>query len=254
VREAQLAARIRHPNSSVRMRRRTGDRALLHRDGVCRRRVAFVAFAARPRRGEGAAIITGIAHALALAEENQWWHRDISRQHHARSARHGQAGRSRPGQAAIDSRTSITWADRSWDAAYMSPEQARDAKVADTRTISTASRTFFECLTGRPRSREKRLQHHERAADEPSPSPPPSARYFPSRLICRKMMAKTRDLRYADPGPCCAICSTARPAGIRAGPVGSGEFRSRFTRRTPAALQYGVETSADGVASSRSCQ
>ena len=84
----------------------------------------------------------------------------------------------------------------------MSPEQAQDAKIADTRDdIYSLGASFYECLTGEPPFQgETPYNIMSELLTKPSPQPR-KVRPEVSRsadLICRKMMAKTRSLRYAN--------------------------------------------------------
>ncbi len=102
----------------------------------------------------------------------------------------------------IDSRTSITLGGSFMGTpAYMSPDQARDAKVADTRDdIYSLGATFYECLTGVPPFQgETPYNIMSELLTKPSPRPRdlrPELRES-TDLVCRKMMAKNRELRYA---------------------------------------------------------
>src|SRR5471030_1557271 len=149
-------------------------------------------------------IVTGIAHALVLAEESSIVHRDIKPDNIMLDLR-GTPKLADLGLAknAIDSHTSLTLGGSFMGTpAYMSPEQARDAKVADTRDdIYSLGASFYECLTGEaPFQGETPYNIMSELLTKPSPKPrdvrPNLSRL--ADLICRKMMAKIRDLRYPD--------------------------------------------------------
>jgi hypothetical protein len=258
VREAQLAARIRHPNVIAVMDAAQDEPTGLYY--IVMEYVGGGSLSWHLRHGplpeaKALAIITGIAHALALAEENQVVHRDIKPDNIMLDLR-GTAKLADLGLAkhAIDSRTSITLGGSFMGTpAYMSPEQARDAKVADTRDdIYSLGATFFECLTGRPPFQgETPYNIMSELLMKPSPSPrafrPEISRS--ADLICRKMMAKTRDLRYADARALLRDlqhCQTCGDSGLDQLEAVHFDHDSVLARQ--AALHYGVETSADGVA------
>ena len=148
------------------------------------------------------AIITGIAHALVIAEENRIVHRDIKPENIMLDLR-GMAKLADLGLAKHSLDTSLTIGGSFMGTpAYMSPEQARDAKIADTRDdIYSLGASFYECLTGEPPFQgETPYNIMSELLTKPSPRPralrPDVTRS--ADLICRKMMAKTRDLRYQD--------------------------------------------------------
>ncbi len=120
-------------------------------------------------------IITGIAQALIIAEENHIVHRDIKPDNIMLDGR-GTPKLADLGLAKhdIDSRTSLTLGGSFMGTpAYMSPEQARDAKVADTRDdIYSLGATFYECLTGQPPfSGETPYNIMSELLTKPSPKP-----------------------------------------------------------------------------------
>ena len=207
IREAQLAARIRHPNVIAVM-----DAAHDEATGLYYIVMEFVgggSLAWHLRNGplpekKALAVVTGIAQALGIAEENRIVHRDIKPENILLDLR-GTAKLGDLGLAkhALDSRTSLTLGGSYMGTpAYMSPEQARDAKIADTRDdIYSLGASFYECLTGQPPFQgETPYNIMSELLTKPSPKPrdvrPDLSRSVD--LICRKMMAKNRDLRYPD--------------------------------------------------------
>jgi serine/threonine protein kinase len=162
IREAQMAARIRHPNVIAVM-----DAAYDETTGlyfIVQEFVGGGSLSWHLRNGplteqKALAIITGIAQALVVAEENSIVHRDIKPDNIMLDAR-GTAKLADLGLAknAIDNQITLTLGGSFMGTpAYMSPEQARDAKVADTRDdIYSLGATFYECLTGQPPSRARR--------------------------------------------------------------------------------------------------
>jgi serine/threonine protein kinase len=207
IREAQLAARIRHPNVIAVMDAAHDEPTGLY--FIVLEYVGGGALAWHLRNGplpenKALAITTAIAHALVIAEENIIVHRDIKPDNIMLDSR-GTAKLADLGLAkhSIDSRTSLTQGGSYMGTpAYMSPEQARDAKVADTRDdIYSLGATFYECLTGKPPF-EGETPYNIMSELLTKPSPKVSdSRPDVSRsvdMICRKMMAKTRGLRYGD--------------------------------------------------------
>jgi len=201
------------------------------------------------------AIITGIAHALVVAEENRIVHRDIKPDNIMLDLR-GTAKLADLGLAkqAIESHTSITLGGSFMGTpAYMSPEQARDAKIADTRDdIYSLGATFYECLTGTPPFQgETPYNIMSELLTKPSPKPRTSHPEISrsADLICRKMMAKTRSLRYADANALLhdlQICQAFGDAGLDRLDASNFDQDSKLVREE--AASYGIETSADGVA------
>jgi hypothetical protein len=207
IREAQLAARIRHPNVIAVMDAAHDEPTNLYY--IVLEYVGGGALSWHLRNGplpesKALSIMTGIAHALVIAEENSIVHRDIKPDNIMLDGR-GTAKLADLGLAkhCIDSRTSLTMGGSYMGTpAYMSPEQARDAKVADTRDdIYSLGATFYECLTGKPPF-EGETPYNIMSELLTKPSPKVSdLRPDVSRsvdMICRKMMAKTRGLRYGD--------------------------------------------------------
>lgn len=258
IREAQLAARIRHPNVIAVMDAGHDEATGLY--FIVMEYVGGGSLSWHLRNGplpeaKALAIVTGIAHALVIAEENRIVHRDIKPDNIMLDLR-GMAKLADLGLAkhAIDSRTSLTLGGSYMGTpAYMSPEQARDAKVADTRDdIYSLGASFYECLTGEPPFQgETPYNIMSEVLTKPSPRPrehrPEISRS--ADLICRKMMAKTRDLRYADAHALLKDlqhCQTFGDAGLDQLEAATFD-RDSFVARQQA-LNYGIDTSADGVA------
>jgi serine/threonine protein kinase len=255
--EAQLAARIRHPNVIAVMDAAHDD--LTGLSYIVMEYVGGGALSWHLRHGpipeaKALAIVTGIAQALAIAEENQIVHRDIKPDNIMLDLR-GTPKLADLGLAKhiINSHTSLTLGGSFMGTpAYMSPEQARDAKVADTRDdIYSLGATFYECLTGQPPFQgETPYNIMSELLTKPSPKPR-DARPEISRsadLICRKMMAKTRNLRYANARALLddlQICQTHGDAGLDR--LEAATFDSDAQQARQQAQAYGVETSADGV-------
>ncbi len=207
IREAQIAARIRHPNVIAVMDAAHDEATGLY--FIVQEYVGGGSLSWHLRNGplperKALAIVTGIAAALCVAEENKIVHRDIKPDNIMLDLR-GTAKLADLGLAkhGLDTQASLTLGGSFMGTpAYMSPEQARDAKVADTRDdIYSLGATFYQCLTGEPPFQgETPYNIMSELLTKPSPRPrdrnPEISRS--SDLICRKMMAKTRQLRYAD--------------------------------------------------------
>ena len=258
IREAQLAARIRHPNVIAVMDAAHDEVTGLY--FIVLEYVGGGSLSWHLRNGpipeaKALAIITGIAHALVIAEENSIVHRDIKPDNIMLDLR-GTSKLADLGLAkhAIDSRTSLTLGGSFMGTpAYMSPEQARDAKVADTRDdIYSLGATFFECLTGAaPFQGETPYNIMSELLTKPSPRPsdhrPEVSRSVD--LICRKMMAKTRELRYGDARALLCDLQHCQTFGdTRFDKLEAATFEQDSIMARQQARTFGVETSADGVA------
>ncbi len=261
IREAQLAARIRHPNVIAVMDAAHDEATGLY--FIVMEYVGGGSLSWHLRHGplpeaKALAIVTGIAHALVIAEENRIVHRDIKPDNIMLDLR-GTAKLADLGLAkhSIDSRTSLTMGGSFMGTpAYMSPEQARDAKIADTRDdIYSLGASFYECLTGEPPFQgETPYNIMSELLTKPSPIPR-AVRPEISRsadLICRKMMAKTRDLRYADARALLQDLLHAQAYGdSRLDRLEAASFDQDALVARQQELNYGVnhgiETSSDGV-------
>jgi len=257
IREAQLAARIRHPNVIAVMDAAHDEATGLY--FIVMEYVGGGSLSWHLRNGplpekKALAIITGITHALVIAEENRIVHRDIKPDNIMLDLR-GTAKLADLGLAkhALDSRLSLTLGGSFMGTpAYMSPEQARDAKIADTRDdIYSLGASFYECLTGEPPFQgETPYNIMSELLTKPSPKPS-AARPGISRsadLICRKMMAKTRDLRYADARALLQdlqLAQTYGDSGLDRLEAASFDHDSITARQQE--TTYGIETSSDGV-------
>jgi hypothetical protein len=259
IREAQLAARIRHPNVIAVM-----DAAHDEPTGLYYIVLEYVgggALSWHLRNGplpeaRALAVLYGIAQALVVAEENSIVHRDIKPENIMLDAR-GTAKLADLGLAKhdIDSRTSLTLGGSYMGTpAYMSPEQARDAKAADTRDdIYSLGATFYECLTGEPPfSGDTPYNIMSELLTKPSPKVS-DRRADVSRsadMICRKMMAKTRGLRYGDARSLvrdlqhCQTHGDARFDGLEAAAFARDSIMARQQ-----ALQHGVHAATEEVMS-----
>jgi serine/threonine protein kinase len=257
IREAQLAARIRHPNVIAVMDAAHDEATGLY--FIVMEYVGGGSLSWHLRNGplqekKALAIVTGIAHALVIAEENRIVHRDIKPDNILLDLR-GTAKLADLGLAkhALDSRLSLTIGGSFMGTpAYMSPEQARDAKVADTRDdIYSLGASFYECLTGEPPFQgETPYNIMSELLTKPSPRPG-ALRADLSRstdLICRKMMAKTRDLRYADARALLHDLQLAQTFGDSAlDRLDAADFDQDAISARQLEHDYGVETSSDGV-------
>jgi len=257
IREAQLAARIRHPNVIAVMDAAHDEATGLY--FIVMEYVGGGSLSWHLRHGplpeaKALAIVTGIAHALVIAEENRIVHRDIKPDNIMLDLR-GTAKLADLGLAknSIDSRTSLTMGGSFIGTpAYMSPEQARDAKIADTRDdIYSLGASFYECLTGEPPFQgETPYNIMSELLTKPSPKPrelrPTISRS--ADLICRKMMAKTRDLRYADARALLQDLQLAQTYGDSGlDRLEAASFDQDAIRAHQQELNYGIETSSDGV-------
>ena len=261
IREAQIAARIRHPNVIAVMDAAHDETTGLY--FIVQEFVGGGSLSWHLRNGplperKALAIITGIANALVVAEENSIVHRDIKPDNIMLDLR-GTAKLADLGLAKheIDAHTSLTLGGSFMGTpAYMSPEQARDAKVADTRDdIYSLGATFYECLTGEPPFKgETPYNIMSELLTKPSPHP---RKHHPelSRsvdLVCRKMMAKTRGLRYGDAKTLVQDlhhCQVVGDPGIDGLEAATFEQDSIMARQQ--ALELGVEPAADGAAPRR---
>jgi serine/threonine protein kinase len=261
IREAQLAARIRHPNVIAVM-----DAALDEASGayyIVMEYISGGSLAWHLRNGplpeaKALAVVTGIAQALVVAEDSRIVHRDIKPENIMLDLR-GTPKLADLGLAKhiIDSRTSITIGGSFMGTpAYMSPEQARDAKVADTRDdIYSLGASFYECLTGVPPFQgETPYNIMSELLTKPSPRPRdlrPDL-HKSTDLVCRKMMAKSRELRYTSARDLLADLHHVQAHGDKDRDL---LLAASFEREADLARQrelrretkYGIETSSDGV-------
>ena len=257
IREAQLAARIRHPNVIAVMDAAHDETTGLYY--IVMEYIGGGSLSWHLRHGplpeaKALAIVTGIAHALVIAEENRIVHRDIKPDNIMLDLR-GTAKLADLGLAkhALDSHLSLTIGGSFMGTpAYMSPDQARDAKIADTRDdIYSLGASFYECLTGEPPFQGE-TPYNIMSELLTKPSPRPSAlRPNISRsadLICRKMMAKSRELRYPNAR---ALLQDLQHAQMHGDAGLEGLDAATFDRDALQAHQqernYGIETSSDGV-------
>jgi hypothetical protein len=261
IREAQLAARIRHPNVIAVM-----DAAHDEAVGAYFIVMEYVnggSLAWHLRHGplpeaKALAIVTGIAQALVVAEESRVVHRDIKPENILIDL-HGTPKLADLGLAkhVLDSRTSITVGGSFMGTpAYMSPDQARDAKVADTRDdIYSLGATFYECLTGRPPFQgETPYNIMSELLTKPTPCPSDLRPEITgvTALVCRKMMAKDRELRYATARLLLDDLRLVHAHGDRARDrLVAASFDADLVRVRRHELQrqaqFGIETSSDGV-------
>jgi serine/threonine protein kinase len=261
IREAQLAARIRHPNVISVM-----DAALDEGSGAFYIVMEYAgggSLAWHLRNGplpeaKALAIVAGIAQALVVAEESRVVHRDIKPENILLDPR-GTPKLADLGLAKhiIDTRASITLGGSFMGTpAYMSPEQARDAKVADTRDdIYSLGATFYECLTGVPPFQgDTPYNIMSELLTKPSPRPRDLRPELlkSSDLVCRKMMAKNRELRYASARDLLRDLQHVQAHGGKDLDLllaASFEHEADMARQAELLREsrYGVETSSDGV-------
>jgi serine/threonine protein kinase len=261
IREAQLAARIRHPNVVAVM-----DAA--HDEGsgayfIVMEYIGGGSLSWHLRNGplpevRALAIVTGIAQALVIAEESRVVHRDIKPENIMLDLR-GMPKLADLGLAKhiIDSRASITIGGSFMGTpAYMSPEQARDAKVTDTRDdIYSLGASFYECLTGVPPFQgETPYNIMSELLTKPSPRPRDLRPHLleSTDLVCRKMMAKDRELRYANARDLLFDLQHVQAHGDKQRDLllaASFEQEADLARQTELRREtkYGIETSTDGV-------
>jgi len=259
IREAQLAARIRHPNVIAVMDAAHDEPTGLYY--IVFEYVGGGALAWHLRNGplpepKALSVMIGIAQALVVAEENNIVHRDIKPENIMLDSR-GAAKLADLGLAKhdIDSRTSLTMGGSYMGTpAYMSPEQARDAKAADTRDdIYSLGATFYECLTGDPPfTGDTPYNIMSELLTKPSPKVS-DRRPEVSRcvdMICRKMMAKTRGLRYGDARALLRDLQQFQLHGEGCfNRLEAAKFANESVMARQKALQHGVHTSADNVLS-----
>jgi len=259
IREAQLAARIRHPNVIAVMDAAHDEPTGLYY--IVFEYVGGGALSWHLRNGplpepKALAVMIGIAQALVVAEENSIVHRDIKPENIMLDSR-GAAKLADLGLAKhdIDSRTSLTMGGSYMGTpAYMSPEQARDAKAADTRDdIYSLGATFYECLTGDPPfTGDTPYNIMSELLTKPSPKVS-DRRPDVSKsvdMICRKMMAKTRGLRYGDARALLRDLQQYQLHGDGCfNRLEAASFANDSIMARQKALQHGVHTSADNVLS-----
>jgi serine/threonine protein kinase len=261
IREAQLAAQFRHTNVVAVM-----DAALDEPSGayyIVMEYISGGSLAWHLRNGplpekKTLGIVAGIAQALIVAEDSRIVHRDIKPENILLDPR-GTPKLADLGLAKniIDNRASITIGGSFMGTpAYMSPEQARDAKVADTRDdIYSLGATFYECLTGVPPFQgETPYNIMSELLTKPSPRPrdvrPELAET--TDLVCRKMMAKSRDLRYACARDLLRDLELVQMYGDReADQLIAAGFEHEADEARAAELRresrYGIETSSEGA-------
>ena len=257
IREAQLAARIRHPNVIAVMDAAHDETTGLYY--IVMEYVGGGSLSWHLRNGpmpeaKALAIVTGIAHALVIAEENRIVHRDIKPDNIMLDLR-GTSKLADLGLAkhSLDSHVSLTLGGSFMGTpAYMSPEQARDAKIADTRDdIYSLGASFYECLTGEPPFQgETPYNIMSELLTKPSPRPcalrPGLSRS--ADLICRKMMAKTRDLRYANARNLLQDLQHAQLYGDSGlDRLEAASFDEEWLEARQKEEKFGIETSSEGV-------
>jgi serine/threonine protein kinase len=261
IREAQLAARFRHANVVAVM-----DAALDEPSSayyIVMEYISGGSLAWHLRNGplpekKTLGIVAGIAQALIVAEDSRIVHRDIKPENILLDPR-GTPKLADLGLAKniIDNRASITLGGSFMGTpAYMSPEQARDAKVADTRDdIYSLGATFYECLTGVPPFQgETPYNIMSELLTKPSPRPRDvrPELHEATDLVCRKMMAKSRDLRYACARDLLRDLELVQMYGDReANQLIAAGFEREADAARAAELRresrYGIETSSEGA-------
>jgi serine/threonine protein kinase len=102
---------------------------------------------------------------------------------------------------------------------YMAPEQAEDAKRADTRSdIYSLGCTLYKCLTGRAPFEDgthvQKILAHRQEEPDPIPLWNPDVPADLAKLIVNRMMAKSRADRFQTPAEvAAALLPWAQPAG-----------------------------------------
>jgi serine/threonine protein kinase len=208
VREAQLAARVRHPNVVSVM-----DADFDQASGLYYIVFEYVpggSLADRLRHGrlsetETIHIILDIAQALVVAAEHNIVHRDIKPDNimldSKGTAKLADLGLAKQAFAGVSCQLTQGGASVGTPS-YMSPEQIRDAQNADAQDdIYSLGATLFECLTGAP---PFAAANPYNAVGQILFSPTPDPRAMRSDVshelsaICQRMMAKKKEDRYPD--------------------------------------------------------
>ncbi len=174
------------------------------------------------------AVVTGIAHALVIAEENRIVHRDIKPENIMLDLR-GLPKLADLGLAKHTVDTSLTIGGSFMGTpAYMSPELTGEPPFQGETPYNIMS----ELLT-KPSPRPCALRPDvTRCAD----------------LICRKMMAKTRDLRYQSARALLQDLQLAQSHGDRAlDRLDAASFDQETILAHEREQTYGIETSTEGV-------
>ncbi len=205
IREAQMAARIRHPNVVNVMDADKDDPTSLYyiiQEFMSGGTLGWQLRSGPMQEGKILTVLLGITQALMVADEAGIVHRDIKPDNilldHRGTPKLADLGLAKH---ALDNRTSLTMGGAFMGTpAYMSPDQARDAKTVTVQDdIYSLGATAFECLTGRPPFQGDTPYN---IMSQLLTSPTPKARDInpqasePLSLICYKMMAKDRKLRY----------------------------------------------------------
>ncbi len=208
IREAQLAARIRHPNVVSVMDADFDQSTGLYY--IVFEYISGGSLAQRLRQGplpesEALRIILDIAQALVVAAEHKIVHRDIKPDNimldHRGNAKLADLGLAKQDFAAAQVQLTQTGASVGTPS-YMSPEQIRDAQNVDAQDdIYSLGATLYECLTGTP---PYAAANPYNAVGQILFSPTPDPRAIRSDIspelaeVCKKMMAKKKEDRYRD--------------------------------------------------------
>lgn len=208
IREAQLAARIRHPNVVSVMDADFDQPTGLYY--IVFEYISGGSLAQRLRQGplpesEALRIILDIAQALVVAAEHKIVHRDIKPDNimldHRGNAKLADLGLAKQDFAAAQVQLTQTGASVGTPS-YMSPEQIRDAQNVDAQDdIYSLGATLYECLTGTP---PYAAANPYNAVGQILFSPTPDPRALRSDIspelseVCKKMMAKKKEDRYRD--------------------------------------------------------
>ncbi len=223
LREARLAARLRHPNITsvldVAQDPASGCYYIVQElvdGGSVRDLLARGPLAERDALG----IAISVAKALVAAAEKGIVHRDIkpdniliSRQGRIKLADLGLAKELGQNESGLTVSSSTMGTPH-----YMSPEQVRDSKRVDPRSdIYSLGATLYHMLTGEPPFAAGNLYAVlHKVTDGPVPDPRGLRPEVSARLaaICMKMMAKEADARYPDAR---ALLAALAPDDLRPG-------------------------------------
>lgn len=206
IREAQLAARIRHPNVVSVMDADFDQASGLYY--IVFEYISGGSLAQRLRQGrlsenETIRVILDIAQALIVAAENGIVHRDIKPDNimldAKGTAKLADLGLAKQEFTAMATQLTQTGASVGTPC-YMSPEQIRDAQNVDAQDdIYSLGATLYECLTGAP---PFAAANPYNAVGQILFSPTPDPRAVRSDVspelaaICQRMMAKKKEDRY----------------------------------------------------------
>ncbi|MCC6739956.1 MAG: protein kinase [Planctomycetia bacterium] len=246
LREARLAATMRHPNVLAVM---DADRDPA--TGLFYMVMEYVdggSIADRLARGPlpekaAAQVVTGVARALSTAEKQGIVHRDIkpanilvTKDGRVKLADLGLAKRA--GQAEITQSAAALGTPF-----YMSPEQIQDSKRVDIRSdIYSLGATFYHMLTGRPPYPGQEVYevlHRVMTAPVPNPKESRPELSESNTAICMRMMEKDAVKRYQSPTDVLgdlAKSAAGEPVGIELMPLAPAAAAGAVSAPTPLAV------------------